>query len=130
MTKAIIIAKMRTTADRGWPNVGQVGISFVHCGSVELPGAYKAFIVTGTVAQLTAISQHANFLVWQQISKSDEVYAWTDSRTAIAAGAAVKINTWLVNNGYKALTAQNSIVDLIRIFQPGYEPGMDDVEGP
>jgi len=120
---------MKTTTDRGVPDVAQAGISFVHCGSVVLPGNYKAFIVTGTAAALTAVSQHANFLVGQAISKSGDVYAWADSKTAIAAGARTKISNWLVANSYPALTAQNSIVDLIRIFQPGYSPGEDDVNG-
>lgn len=129
MAKAIVIVRMKTGAqDRGQLDAGAAGdaVSFVHCG-VNLPGNYQAYIVTGTGAQLTAISNHANFVAGQQISKSGEVWAWQDSRTKIAAGALTKNNTWLVANGHKALTAQNSIVDLLRVFAPGYEPGQDDV---
>jgi len=127
--KAIIIAKMKTGAlTRGQFDAGAAGdaVNFVHCG-VDLPGNYQAYIVTGTGAQLTAISQHANFVAGQQISKNGEVYAWEDSRTAIAPGAATEINTWLVANGHEPLTAQDSILDLLRIFAPDYEPGQDDV---
>ena len=132
MPKAIVIVKMKTGATtRGQLDAGTAGaaVSFVHCGSVELPGAYKAFVVSGTAAQLTAITQHVNFLVGQQITKTGEVENWADAHSAIAAGAATKINTWLTNNGYKALTAQDSIVDLLRVFQPDYEPGADNVWG-
>lgn len=129
MPKAIIVVKMKTGATtRGQLDAGTAGdaVNFVHCG-VDLPGAYQAYIVTGTGAQLTSISNHANFLVGQQIQKNGEVWAWEDSRTAIAPGAATTINTWLQNNGYEPLTAQDSILDLLRIFAPDYEPGQDDV---
>lgn len=129
MTKAICIVKMKTGAtDRGQLDAGAAGaaVSFVHCG-VNLPGNYQAYIVTGTGAQLTAITQHANFVAGQQISKSGEVYAWADSRTKIAAGALTRINGWLTNNGREALTAQDSILDLLRVFKPDYAPGQDDV---
>jgi hypothetical protein len=128
MPKAICVLKMKTTAGRGQPDV-PVGVSFVHCGGVVLPGNYKAFIVTGTAAQLTNIAAHTNFLCGQAIAKNGDVYAWADSKTAIAAGARTKINNWLVANGHPALTAQNSIVDLIHVFQPGYIPSEDDVSG-
>lgn len=118
MAKAIIIAKMMQGADRGIPDVAQ-NVSFVHLGAVELPGQYKAFIVAGTGAQLTAISQHANFMVGQQITRDGEVENWEDAKTAIAPGAASTINTWLTNNGYDALTAENNIIDLLEVFEPG-----------
>lgn len=126
MAKVLVIVKMKTTLERGVPDIAE-NISFVHCGSVLLPGNYKAFVVVGTGTQLQAIANHANFLVGQQITSSGDVEQWQDARTAIAPGAATKINTWLVNNGHEALTAEDSIVDLIRIFQPGYEPGTDNV---
>lgn len=129
MAKAICIVKMKTGAQtRGQLDAGAAGsaVNFEHCG-VDLPGNYQAYIVTGTGAQLTAITQHANFVAGQQIQKNGEVWAWADSRTKIAAGALTKINTYLVANGHEAMTAQNSIVDLLRVFKADYEPGQDDV---
>lgn len=125
MPKAIAIVKMKTDANRGVPDV-PVNVNFVHCG-VDLPGSYKAMIVTGTGAQLTAISNHANFVAGQQIQKNGEVWAWEDSRTAITQGASTKINNYLTAHGHAPMTAQNSILDLLRVFRPDYEPGQDDV---
>jgi hypothetical protein len=118
MAKALIVAKMKQVDGRGAPDLAQE-ISRVHLGSVELPGHYKAFIVAGTGAQLLAIAGYANFLVGQQITKDGEVEQWSDANKAIAPGAAATINTWLTNNGYAALTAQDSILDLLEIFEPG-----------
>lgn len=129
MAKAIAIVKMKTGAlTRGQLDAGAAGsaVNFVHCG-VNLPGSYQAYIVTGTGAQLTAISNHANFVAGQQIQKNGEVWSWADSRTAIAEGALTKINNYLTANGHKAMTTQNSILDLLRVFKPDYEPGQDDV---
>jgi hypothetical protein len=124
--KALVIAKMNTTVgSRGLPDVAQ-NVSFVHTG-VDLPGAYHAFVVTGTPAQLTAITQHANFVAGQTLTRDGDVTAWADARTAIAAGARTRINTWLTNNGKRTLTAQDSIETLLQIFDPTYEVGRDDV---
>lgn len=128
MAKALVIVKMKTGAlTRGQIDVPQ-GVSFVHDGSVILPGNYKLFVITGTGAQLTAVSQHANFLVGQQIIKNaDGSYNWADAQTAIAPGAITTINTFLVANGHTALQASDNIVTLVRKFQPEYEPGTCDV---
>lgn len=127
MAKAMAIIKMRQTVNRGAIDANIAGLSWVHCSDVDLPGAYKAFVVTGTGAQLTALSNHANFLVGQQIRRNGDMDAWEDARTAIAAGAATRINTWLTANGYPAMTAQGTLLDLIQLFVPGYVPGQDDV---
>lgn len=129
MAKAIVIVKMKTgELDRGQLDCGTAGaaVNSVHCG-VDLPGNYQAYIVTGTGAQLTATSNHANFVAGQQIQKNGEVWAWEDSRAAIAQGALTKINNYLTANGHAPMAAQNSILDLLRVFQPDYEPGQDDV---
>lgn len=129
MAKALVIAKMRTGAlTRGQIDVPQ-GVNFVHDGSVILPGNYKLFVITGTGAQLTNVSNHANFLVGQQIVKNENgSYDWENARTAIAPGAITTINTWLVANGHTALQAGDNIVTLVRKFQPDYEPGTCDVQ--
>jgi hypothetical protein len=128
MAKALVIAKMKTGAlTRGQIDVPQ-GVNFVHDGSVILPGNYKLFVITGTGAQLTSVSQHANFLVGQQILiKADGSYDWENAHTAIAPGAITTINTWLVANGHTPLQAGDNIVTLVRKFQPDYEPGTCDV---
>lgn len=128
MAKALAVVKMRTGAlTRGQIDVPQ-GVNFVHDGSVILPGNYKLFVITGTGAQLTNVSNHANFLVGQQIIKNENgSYDWENARTAIAPGAITTINTWLVANGMTPLVQGDNIVTLVRKFQPDYEPGSCDV---
>ena len=129
MPRAIVITKMiQTGEDRGVPDVANADdLSFVHIGATGLPGQNKAYVVTGTGAALTALSSDPNFMLGQQISRDGEVTAWEDSRTAIAAGVKGDINTWLTNNGHGTLGAEDSILDLLHVFYPGYSPGADNV---
>ena len=120
---------MKTGAlTRGQLDAGTSGaaVSFVHTG-VDLPGNYHAYVVSGTPAQLTAISNHSNFVAGQVLTKDGDITSWADARTAIAPGAVTKINTYLANNGKRTLTAQDSIETLLQIFDPTYEVGRDDV---
>lgn len=56
------------------------------------------------------------------------VQNWRDARVkAIAPGALTTINTWLTNNGHDPMTAENSVLDLVRVFVPGYVLGRDNV---
>jgi len=137
MPKALIIAKVKTAAlERGRPDLDDSGIAFVHCSSAFLPGDYQAFVVTGTGAQLTAISNHANFVVGQQITKQTDEFGsvswnWDDGRIAISGQQTVnKINNYLTNNGLQPLQAGDSVVTLIQRFNPGFVPGDYDVADP
>jgi len=129
MPKAIIIAKkIASGPGRGRPDIPDA-VHFVRLSEVDLPANYKAYIVTGPAARLQAIAAHPNFLVGQQITwdSDDDDWNWVDGQIAIAEGAKIQINTWLQNNGYDPLGAGDSIIDLIRIFAPEYEPGKSDI---
>ena len=53
---------------------------------------------------------------------------WRDAQhKAIAPGALGTINTWLTNHGYDPMTADNSVLDLVQVFVPGYSLGSDNV---
>ena len=59
MARAIAIIKMvQDGEDRSRPWVAR-DVSFVHLGSVELPGGYKAFVITGSGAYATALDSLA-----------------------------------------------------------------------
>lgn len=54
--------------------------------------------------------------------------SWRDATAKkIAPGALTTINTWLVANGHEAMTADNSVLDLVHVFEPGYSLGADNV---
>ena len=124
--KAIVIVKMKTNeGERGKPDVLE-NVSFVHTG-VELPGAYQAMIISGTPAQLNAITQSPSFVAGQVLTKDGDTTNWEDARTKIAPGARNKINNYLTNHGHRALTAEDSIETLLQIFDPDYTVGNDDI---
>jgi hypothetical protein len=116
--------------NRGTPDVANADdLSFVHIGEDGLPGNNKAYVVTGTGAALLALASDPNFLLGQQITWDEEgnFANWEDSRTAIAPGVLSQINAYLSDNGHGPLAAQDSIVDLLDIFYPGFSPGRDNV---
>lgn len=129
--RAIVITRMMLTGpNRGRPAVvGGNDISFVHIGSEPLWDAWKAFVVTGTGAALTALDSDVNFLAGQEITwNADGEFAnWSDSRTAIQSGAKTKINNVLATLDEDPLGPDDSIVDLIQIRQPDFNPGADNV---
>lgn len=132
MPKAIAILKVKTSgATRGAPDVAVTGLSWVHCSDVFLPGNHMAFVVVGTGPKLTALAADPNFRIGQQVTESatqgDGVEKWAEAKAAFAPGVLTQVNAYMDAHGLPRLTAQNTIVDLLRVFNPGFQIGDYDV---
>lgn len=96
MAKALVICKeIQSGASKGAPDVGTGYSGFVHIGN--LPGAYAAYVITGTGAQLLAIQGHANFLVGVQVTEAG--VRWSELNATLPAGVRTTINNWRQANG-------------------------------
>lgn len=127
MPKAIAILKVRTGANRGAPDVAVTGLSWVHCSDTFLPGNYMAYIVVGTGAKLVALSSDPNFALGQQVTEGDGVEKWAEAKAAIAPDVLTQVNAYMDAHGLPRLTAQNTILDLLRVFNPAFQIGDYDV---
>ena len=127
MAKAIVILKVKTDTERGAPDVTVTGLSWVHCSDVFLPGNHMAFVVVGTGAQLTALAADDNFRIGQQVTEGDDVEKWAEAKRAFASGVLTKINAYMDSQDLPRMTAGQSIVDLLRVFNSTFEIGDYDV---
>lgn len=127
MAKAIVVLKVKTGAGRGEPDVAVTGLSWVHCGDTFLPGNHQAYVVVGSGAKLTQLAADPNFRIGQQVTEGDDVEKWAEAKAAIAPGVLTQINAYMDAQGLPRLTAQNTIVDLLRIFNPAFAIGDYDV---
>jgi hypothetical protein len=127
MPKAIVIMKVKTGAGRGQPDVTVTGLSYVHCSDVFLPGNHMAYVVVGTGAKLTQLADDPNFRIGQQVTEGDGIEKWAEARTAFAPGVLTQINAYMDAHGLPRLTAQNTMVDLLRVFNSAFEIGDYDV---
>ena len=111
MAKALVICKeIQSGASKGAPDIGTGYSGFVYVGN--LPGAYAAYVITGTGAQLLAIQGHANFLVGVQVTEGAD--RWAELRATLPAGVRAQINNWRSNNGQGPVPAGTTWLQVIR----------------
>lgn len=124
--KAIVICKeIQSGASKGAPDVGTGYRGFVQIG--QLPGAYCAYVITGTPAQLAAIDAHANTLVGAPVTEAAGAEKWAELKVQLPAGVRTKINTYRANNGQGPIPVNTTWLQVIRQAAPHFDFGNFDV---
>lgn len=113
MAKAVVICKeIQSGASKGAPDIGTGYRGFVQVG--QLPGAYCAYVVTGTPAQLSAIDAHANTLVGALVTEAEGSEKWAELKVQLPAAVRTKINTWRQANGQGNIPVNTTWLQVIR----------------
>lgn len=113
MPKAIVICKeVQSGASKGVPDIGTGYSGFVQIG--QLPGAYCAYVITGSAAQLAAIQVHANTLVGAVVTEAEGVERWAELKVQLPVAVRTKINTWRANNGQGSIPVNTTWLQVIK----------------
>lgn len=100
--KALAICKeTQSGPQKGSPDLSVPYHGFVFVGN--LPGAYAAYIITGTGAQLTAINADPNCVAGVLITESGA--RWPEMDQPVPAGMRTRINTYLTAQGRPTIGA-------------------------
>ena len=111
MAKAIVICKeVQAGATKGAPDIGTGYSGWVYVGN--LPGAYAAYVIAATGAQLTTIQAHANCVGGALIT--EDGVKWQQMNEPISAASRTKINTYRQAQGQSNIPAGTTLLQVVR----------------